>query len=159
MRLHKKVEWVAAGYPFYLLGKRIKQYCVYEHNCQPIPTTNMQNDAKDHTPYSATSQPEKSGRKMSQKIYSRISSNLMYSSFHKLYIITLVDRRSRFLLTGISKTKKPAEVTQVMGSMLEGLPSRLLQSRTPTAFSASIFLSTLIKCPSLQSFWRSSHIS
>lgn len=56
--------------------------------------------------------------------------DLVYSSCHKLYIITLVDRRSRFLLTGISKTRKASEVAQVMVSMLEKLPNRLLHSIT-----------------------------
>ena len=39
---------------------------------------------------------------------------------HKLYIVMLVDRRSRFLITGNSKTKNPAEVTQVIASMIRG---------------------------------------
>lgn len=56
--------------------------------------------------------------------------DLVYSSYHKLYIVTLVDSRSRFLLTGISKTRKSAKAAQVIVSMLEGLPDRLLRSIT-----------------------------
>ena len=32
--------------------------------------------------------------------------DLVYSSFYKLYVVTLVDRKSRFLLTGISYSRK-----------------------------------------------------
>lgn len=56
--------------------------------------------------------------------------DLVYSSFHKVYIVTLVDRRSRYLLTGISKSKKPDEVASVMFSMLQDLPSNKLRSIT-----------------------------
>ena len=62
--------------------------------------------------------------------FGHFEGDLVYSSYHKLYIVTLVDRRSRFLLTGISKTRKPAEVARVMASMLEELPSKLLRSIT-----------------------------
>lgn len=54
----------------------------------------------------------------------------MYSGYHKLYIVTLVDRRSRFLVTGISKNRKISEIAQVMASMLEKLPNPLLRSIT-----------------------------
>lgn len=62
--------------------------------------------------------------------FGHFEGDLVYSSCHKLYIVTLVDRRSRFLLTGISKTRKASEVAQVMISMLEKLPNRLLRSIT-----------------------------
>ena len=62
--------------------------------------------------------------------FGHFEGDLVYSSCHKLYIVTLVDRRSRFLLTGISKTRKASEVAQVMASMLEKLPNRLLRSIT-----------------------------
>ena len=56
--------------------------------------------------------------------------DLVYSSSHKLYVVTLVDRRSRFLLTGITYSKKPEEVAAVMTEMLRPLPKRLLRSIT-----------------------------
>ena len=62
--------------------------------------------------------------------FGHFEGDLVYSSCHKLYIVTLVDRRLRFLLTGISKTRKASEVAQVMTSMLEKLPNRLLRSIT-----------------------------
>lgn len=56
--------------------------------------------------------------------------DLVYSSCHKLYVVTLVDRRSRYLLTGISYSRKPAEVADVMLSMLKGLPKCRVRSIT-----------------------------
>lgn len=56
--------------------------------------------------------------------------DLVYSSFHKVYIVTLVDRRSRYLLTGISSSKKPKEIAKVFYNMLKELPSRLVRSVT-----------------------------
>lgn len=56
--------------------------------------------------------------------------DLVYSSFHKLYIVTMVDRRSRYLITGISYSRRPSEVADVITSMLQGLPSRLVRSIT-----------------------------
>lgn len=55
---------------------------------------------------------------------------MVYSSFHKVYIVTLVDRRSRYLLTGISKSKKPKEIADVFCSMLQDLPPKLVRSIT-----------------------------
>lgn len=56
--------------------------------------------------------------------------DLVYSSFYKLYIVTLVDRRSRYLLTGISKTKQPEEVAQVITEMLQQLPRNKVRTIT-----------------------------
>lgn len=56
--------------------------------------------------------------------------DLVYSSFHKVYIFTLVDRRSRYLLTGISRSKKPAEVAEVLYTMLRDVPPELVRSIT-----------------------------
>lgn len=56
--------------------------------------------------------------------------DLVYSSFHKVYIVTLVDRRSRYLLTGISRSKKPDEIADVFCSMLQNIPSKLVRSIT-----------------------------
>lgn len=56
--------------------------------------------------------------------------DLVYSSFHKVYIVTLVDRRSRYLLTGISKSKRPDEIADVFCSMLQNMPSKLVRSVT-----------------------------
>ena len=56
--------------------------------------------------------------------------DLVYSSFYKLYIVTLVDRRSRYLLTGISKTKQPEEVAEVITDMLRPLPQNKLRTIT-----------------------------
>ena len=62
--------------------------------------------------------------------FGHFEGDLVYSSFHKLYIVTLVDRRSRFLLTGICRTKKPDEVAAVMAEMLSNIPSKQLRSIT-----------------------------
>lgn len=56
--------------------------------------------------------------------------DLVYSSFHKVYIVTLVDRRSRYLLTGISKSKKPQEIAEVFYGMLKSLPPKLVRTVT-----------------------------
>ena len=39
--------------------------------------------------------------------FGHFEGDLVYSSFHKLYVVTLVDRRSRYLLTGICQSRKP----------------------------------------------------
>lgn len=54
----------------------------------------------------------------------------VYCSHYKTYIITLVDRRSRYLLTACCKSKKPKEVAEVMIKMLSVLPPKLVQSIT-----------------------------
>ncbi len=56
--------------------------------------------------------------------------DLVYSSFHKVYIVTLVDRRSRYLLTGISNSKKPKEIAEVFYKMLKDLPPERVRSIT-----------------------------
>lgn len=56
--------------------------------------------------------------------------DLVYSSYHKLYVVTLVDRLSRYLITGISKTRKPDEVAAVILSMLQNLPPEKIKSIT-----------------------------
>ena len=62
--------------------------------------------------------------------FGHFEGDLVYSSFHKLYVVTLVDRRSRYLLTGICRSKKPAEVADVLASILETLPKKKLRSVT-----------------------------
>ena len=47
-----------------------------------------------------------------------------------MYIVTLVERRSRYLLTGISKSKRPKEVADVLCEMLQDMPPRLVRSIT-----------------------------
>ena len=56
--------------------------------------------------------------------------DLVYSSFHKIYVITLVDRCSRYLLTGISYSKKPEEIADAITSMLETVPKSKVRSIT-----------------------------
>lgn len=56
--------------------------------------------------------------------------DLVYSSFHKVYIVTLVDRRSRYLLTGISNSKKPKEIAEVFYKMLKDIPPERVRSIT-----------------------------
>ena len=56
--------------------------------------------------------------------------DLVYSSFHKVYVITLVDRRSRYLLTGICNNRKPEDIATAMLAMLKDLPGHLLRSIT-----------------------------
>ena len=62
--------------------------------------------------------------------FGHFEGDLVYSSFHKLYVVTLVDRRSRYLLTGICQSRKPEEVARVMASMLDTLPKGKLRSIT-----------------------------
>lgn len=56
--------------------------------------------------------------------------DLVYSSLHKVYIVTLVDRRSRYLLTGISNSKKPREIAEVFYRILKDLPPKLVKTIT-----------------------------
>lgn len=56
--------------------------------------------------------------------------DLVYSSFHKVYIVTMVDRRSRYLLTGVCESKKPEKIADVMFSILKPLPINKLRSVT-----------------------------
>ena len=62
--------------------------------------------------------------------FGHFEGDLVYSSFHKLYVVTLVDRRSRYLLTGICQSRKPEEVARVIASMLDTLPKGKLRSIT-----------------------------
>ena len=56
--------------------------------------------------------------------------DLVYSSFHKLYVVTLVDRKSRFLLTGITYSRKAEEVSAVICRLLKKLPKKHVRSLT-----------------------------
>lgn len=56
--------------------------------------------------------------------------DLVYSSCHKLYVITLVDRYSRYLITGITASKKPEEVAAAIIDMLKRIPKGKLKSIT-----------------------------
>lgn len=56
--------------------------------------------------------------------------DLVYSSFYKLYVVTLVDRKSRFLLTGISYSRKAQEVSDVICRLLKKLPKKHVRSLT-----------------------------
>ena len=56
--------------------------------------------------------------------------DLVYSSFYKLYVVTLVDRKSRFLLTGISYSRKAQEVSDVICRLLKELPEKHVRSLT-----------------------------
>ena len=56
--------------------------------------------------------------------------DLVYSSFYKLYVVTLVDRKSRFLLTGISYSRKAKEVSDVICRLLKELPEKHVRSLT-----------------------------
>ncbi len=56
--------------------------------------------------------------------------DLVYSKFHKVYIITLVDRCTRYLLTDVCYSKRPAEVAAVMCSMLKRLSPEQVRSIT-----------------------------
>ena len=56
--------------------------------------------------------------------------DLVYSSFYKLYVVTLVDRKSRFLLTGISYSRKAQEVSDVICRLLKELPKKYVRSLT-----------------------------
>ena len=72
-------------------------------------------------------------------------SDLVYSSFHKVYIITLVDRCYRYLLTGISYSKKPEEIASAITSMLGTLPKSKVQSVTLDRGSEFALHSKIIK--------------
>lgn len=56
--------------------------------------------------------------------------DLVYNSSQKKYIVTMVDRRSRYLLTGISSSRKAPEIADVFISMLKDLPEKRLRSIT-----------------------------
>jgi len=56
--------------------------------------------------------------------------DLVYSSFHKVYIVTLVERCSRFLLTDVCCSKKPEEIAKVMLAMLKGFSPEAVRSVT-----------------------------
>lgn len=65
-----------------------------------------------------------------RKQFGHWEGDLVYSSFHKVYVVTLVERRSRYLLTGISKTKHPEEVAEAICTMLKPLPTQKLRTIT-----------------------------
>lgn len=56
--------------------------------------------------------------------------DLVYSSFHKVYIVTLVERSSRYLLTGISKSRHPTEIAEVFYNMLRDMPKDTVKTIT-----------------------------
>ena len=56
--------------------------------------------------------------------------DLVYSSFYKLYVVTTVDRKSRFLLTGNSYSRKAQEVSDVICRLLKKLPEKHVRSLT-----------------------------
>lgn len=56
--------------------------------------------------------------------------DLVYSKFHKVYIVTMVERKSRFLLTGICKTKQAEEISATIISMMKGVPKKKLRTIT-----------------------------
>lgn len=56
--------------------------------------------------------------------------DLVYSSFHKVYIVTMVERASRFVITSVCKTKQPEEIAAVIVGMLKGLPREKLRTIT-----------------------------
>ena len=56
--------------------------------------------------------------------------DLVYSSFHKLYVVTLVDRCSRYLLTGISYSRKSEEVAGVIRDLLLTVPPKYRRTLT-----------------------------
>lgn len=66
----------------------------------------------------------------SRKQFGHWEGDLVYSSFHKVYVVTMVERKSRFLLTGVCKTKQPEEVAAVIVTMLKGLPRKKLRTIT-----------------------------
>jgi len=65
-----------------------------------------------------------------RKQFGHWEGDLVYSSFHKVYVVTLVERHSRYLLTGISKTKQPEEVAEVICELLKPLPTQKLRTIT-----------------------------
>lgn len=56
--------------------------------------------------------------------------DLVYYSCHKVFIVTLVERCSRFLLTGICESKKPEAIAEVMLGLLKNLQPEQLRSIT-----------------------------
>lgn len=54
----------------------------------------------------------------------------VYSGYHKSYIITMVDRRSRYLMTKNCGSKKPKEMAKTMIELLKDLPQNRLRSIT-----------------------------
>lgn len=66
----------------------------------------------------------------SRKQFGHWEGDLVYSSFHKVYVVTMVERHSRYLLTGISKTKHPEDIAAVIQGLLVPLPTQKLRSIT-----------------------------
>ena len=56
--------------------------------------------------------------------------DLVYSSFHKVYIVTMVERVSRFLITGVCKTKQPEQINAAIIAMMKQLPQHMLRTIT-----------------------------
>ena len=56
--------------------------------------------------------------------------DLVYSSFHKVYIVTMVERVSRFLITGMCKTKQPEQINATIIAMMKQLPQHMLRTIT-----------------------------
>ena len=56
--------------------------------------------------------------------------DLVYSSFHKVYIVTMVERVSRFLITGVCKTKQPEQINATIIAMMKQLPQHMLRTIT-----------------------------
>lgn len=54
----------------------------------------------------------------------------VYCSQYQCSIITLVDRCSRYLLTGLAYSKRPAEIAEVLIRMLTPLPPHMVKSIT-----------------------------
>lgn len=65
-----------------------------------------------------------------RKQFGHWEGDLVYSSFHKVYIVTLVERHSRYLLTGTSKTKQPEEIAETICALLKPLPAQKLRTIT-----------------------------
>ena len=88
--------------------------------------------SKGHTPLTHIQQTIEDRPKSAQNRtqFGHWEGDLVYSGFHRLYIVTLVERRSRYLLTGISKTKQPEEVAEVLTGMLRQLPKKKLRTVT-----------------------------
>lgn len=54
----------------------------------------------------------------------------LHTGYHKSYVITMVDRKSKYLLTMHSNSQKPGEISEQIVKMFEGLPSEKLKTVT-----------------------------
>lgn len=62
--------------------------------------------------------------------YGHWEGDTVYHNHSKTFIVTLVDRKSRYLITGCCGSRKPGEMSQVLTQLLQSLPGNRIKSIT-----------------------------